>query len=94
MNDYQRFKVDKSNEKITSQLIPSEKSSDAWTEGWYAKMNVRELCHQLCSISFRARNGSCYSQQHRNSLSFGELFKLFDWDVYAEEQKQIVKVSV
>ena len=55
---------------------------------------TKKYCHQLCSISFRARNGSCYSQQHRNSLSFGELFKLFDWDVYAEEQKQIVKVSV
>ena len=31
LNDNQRFKVDKSNEKITSQLIPSEKSSDTWT---------------------------------------------------------------
>ena len=90
----QRFKVDKSNEKITSQLIPSEESSDAWTKGWYTKINVRELCHQLCSISFRDRNGSCYSQRHRNSLSFGELSKLFDWDVYGEEQEQIIKVSV
>ena len=62
LNDNQRFKVDKSDEKITSQLILCKESSNAWVKGWYAKISAREFCHQLCSIAFRARNGSCYSE--------------------------------
>ena len=56
-------------------------------------MNIRELCHQLCLILFRTRSGSNY-RNYRKNLAFGEVFKLFDWGVYSEEQCQIIQVSI
>ena len=40
------------------------------------------------------RRGANCSQRHRNNLAFGEVFKLFDWGVYSEEQRQIIQVSI
>ena len=92
--DNQRFKVDKCTRQINGQITPTEECSEAWSEGWFVRVNVRELCHQLCSISFRTHSGSSYSKQHRNNLAFSELFKLFDWSIYSEEQCKIIQVSI
>ena len=92
--DNQRFKVDKCTRQINGQITPTEECSEAWSEGWFIRVNVRELCHQLCSISFRTHSGSSYSKQHRNNLAFSELFNLSDWSVYSEEQCKIIQVSI
>ena len=92
--DNQRFKIDKCTRQINGQITPTEQCSEAWLEGWFTKVNVRELHHQLCSISFRTHSGSSYSQQHQNNLTFSELFKLFDWSVYSGEQCKIIQVSI
>ena len=92
--DNQRFKKDKSSRQINMTIMPMENESDTWSEGWFVNVNVRELLHQLCSISFRVNNGSNFGQHHRNKLSHNELFEIFDWTVYSEEQSQIISVSI
>ena len=94
MVDNHRFKTDKCGIPINTQSSPQDECLNTWTEGWFIKENITELCHQLCSISFRMRSGSNYSQHHRNNLAFGEVFKLFDWGIYSEEQRQIIQVSI
>ena len=89
-----QFKIDKCGRQINTQISPQDKCSNEWTEGSFIKAYVRELCHQLCSISFRTRSDSNYSQCHRNNLAFGEVFKLFDWGIYSKEQCQILQVSI
>ena len=74
----QRFKKDKSSRQINMTIMPVENESDTWSKGWFVSVNIRELFHQLCSISFRVNNGSNFSQHHRNKLSHNELFKIFD----------------
>ena len=54
--DNQRFKIEKCTRQINEQITPIEECS----EGWFVRVKVRELCHQLCSISFRTRSGSSY----------------------------------
>ena len=49
---------------------------------WTVNANVTELLHQLSSILYRCRDGANFSKRNRNNLSFDELYKLFDWDVY------------
>ena len=41
----------------------------------------------VVQMSFRTQSGETFSQRHQNTINFGELFKVFDWGVYAEEQK-------
>ena len=49
---------------------------------WTVNANVKELLHQLSSILYRCKDGANFSKRNRNNLSFDELYKLFDWDVY------------
>ena len=73
--------------------MPMENESNTWSKGWFVSVNAREFIHQLCSISFRVNSGLNFSQHHRNNLSYNELFKIFDWGVY-KEQNQIITVSI
>ena len=61
---------------------------------WTVNANVKELLHQLSSILYRCRDGANFSKRNRNNLSFDELYKLFDWDVYRCEQHQCMSTSV
>ena len=90
----QIFKKDKSGRQISNSIMPIEDDLDTWSKGWLVSVNVKELSYQLCTMSFRTRSGENFSQQHRNTLNFGELFKVFDWGMYAKEQKQIRNVSI
>ena len=82
----QWFKMDKRCQFIEiSLLLPNEVMAGGQDQ-WCAWMNVQELCHQLCSIQFRCRDGSCFSQRNQNSICWSELYKLFDWEVYMMEQ--------
>ena len=92
--DNHQFKIDKCAREINTRISPQDECSNQWTERWFIKVNVRELCHQLCSILFRTRSSSNYSQHHRNNLAFGEMLKLFDWGIYSEEQHQIIQESI
>ena len=49
---------------------------------WTVDVNVKELLQQLSSILYRCRDGANFSKRNRNNLTFDELYKLFDWDVY------------
>ena len=73
---------------------PNNKAAAVGQQQWCTRMNIQELCHQLCSIQFRCHDGSCFSQRNRNSICWSELYKLFDWDVHAMEQKQILDMSI
>ena len=92
LNNYfknnQRFKVDKEQCSIEVTILPGEKDEVAWKHGWYAGVNVHELCHQLCSIQFQCRDGSCFGQHHRNNIHFNELYKLLDWFAYERNKIQ------
>ena len=57
-------------------------------------LNVRELIHQLCSIQYSCRNGSCFSQCHRNNVCLDKMYKLFDWSMYEIEQTQMLQTSI
>ena len=61
---------------------------------WTVNANVKELLHQLSSILYRCRDGANFSKRNRNNLSFDELYKLFDWDMYQCEQHQCTSTSV
>ena len=82
----QRFKKDTAGRPINVTIMLMENESDSWSKGWLLNVNIREFIHQLCSISFRVNSGLNFSQHHRNNLSHNELFKIFDWGVYSEEQ--------
>ena len=61
---------------------------------WTVDANVKELLHQLSSILYRCRDGANFSKRNRNNLTFDELYKLFNWDVYQCEQHQCMSTSV
>ena len=61
---------------------------------WTVDANVKELLHQLSSILYRCRDSANFSKRNRNNLTFDELYKLFDWDVYRCEQHQCTSTSV
>ena len=91
----QRFSVDKKKHPIKLAVIPPETTTmmdlpDQWT----VNANVKELLHQLSSILYRCRDGANFSKRNRNNLTFDELYKLFDWDVYRCEQHQCTSTSV
>ena len=83
--DSNQFKTDKCGRQINAQISPQDKCSNVWTEGWFIKVNVRELCHQLCPISFRMRSSSNYSQCHRNNLALCELFLIIQLGAYIQK---------
>ena len=61
---------------------------------WTVNANVKELLHQLSSILYRCRDSANFSKRNQNNLSFDELYKLFNWDVYRCEQHQCTSTSV
>ena len=61
---------------------------------WTVDANVKELLHELSSILYRCRDGANFSKRNRNNLTFDELYKLFDWDVYRCEQHQCTSMSI
>ena len=78
----QRFLVDKEKHPIKLVVIPPETTMMDLPNQWTVNANVKELLHQLSSILYRCRDGANFSKRNRNNLSFDELYKLFDWDVY------------
>ena len=62
--------------------------------GWTAEVNVREFAYQLANALYCKLDGDNYHQRHRNHLSHDELFRLLDYEVYAEEQQRIANVSI
>ena len=57
-------------------------------------VNVKEFLYQLSSISFRVNCGLSFNVHHRNHFSHNQLFKIFDWSVYSEEQSCVLSVSI
>ena len=90
----QRFSVDKKKHPIKLAVIPPETTMMDLPDQWTVNANVKELLHQLSSILYRCRDGANFSKRNRNNLSFDELYKLFDWDVYRCEQHQCTSTSV
>ena len=78
----QRFSVDKKKHPIKLAVIPPETTMMDLPDQWTVNANVKELLHQLSSILYRCRDGANFSKRNRNNLSFDELYKLFNWDVY------------
>ena len=94
LNQNQRFKKDKSGQQIIRNIIPPEENVDIWNTGWTAEINVREFAYQLANALYRKLDGDNYHQCHRNHLSRDELFKLLDYEVYAEEQQRTANISI
>ena len=90
----QRFSVDKKKHPIKLAVIPPETTTMDLPDQWTVNANVKELLHQLSSILYRCRGSANFSKRNRNNLSFDELYKLFDWDVYRCEQHQCTSTSV
>ena len=90
----QSFSVDKKKHPIKLAVIPPETTTMDLPDQWTVNANVKELLHQLRSILYRCRDGANFSKRNRNNLSFDELYKLFDWDVYRSEQHQCTSTSV
>ena len=90
----QRFLVDKKKHPIKLVVIPPETTMMDLPDQWTVDANVKELLHQLSSILYRCRDGASFSKRNRNNLSFDELYKLFDWDVYRCEQHQCMSTSI
>ena len=63
-------------------------------DNWCMCLNIHELIHQLCSIQYRCRNGSYFSQRHRNNVCLKEMYKLFNWSMYELEQIQMLQTSI
>ena len=78
----QRFLVDKKKHPIKLAVIPPETTNMDLPDQWTVDANVKELLHQLGLILYRCRDGANFSKRNRNNLTFDELYKLFDWDVY------------
>ena len=91
----QRFSVDKKKHPIKLAVIPPDETTTMdLPDQWTVNANVKELLHQLSSILYRCRDGANFSKRNRNNLTFDELYKLFDWDVYRCEQHQCMSTSV
>ena len=90
----QRFLVDKKKHPIKLAVIPPETTMMDLPNWWTVDANVEELLHQLSSILYRCRDSANFSKRNRNNLTFDELYKLFDWDVYRCEQHQCMSTSV
>ena len=86
--------MDKKKHPIKLAVIPPETTMMDLPDWWTVDANVKELLHQLSSILYRCRDGANFSKRNRNNLSFDELYKLFDWDVYQFEQHQCTSTSV
>ena len=94
LNQNQRFKKDKSGQQIIRNIIPPEENVDIWNMGWTAEVNIREFAYQLANALYHKLDGDNYHQCHRNHLSGDELFKLLDYEVYAEEQQRTASISI
>ena len=90
----QRFLVGKKKHPIKLVVIPPETTMMDLPNQWTVNANVKELWNQLSSILYRCRDGANFSKRNRNNLSFDELYKLFDWDVYRCEQHQCTSTSI
>ena len=91
----QRFSVDKKKHPIKLAVIPPDETTTMdLPDQWTVNANVKELLHQLSLILYRCRDGANFSKRNRNNLSFDELYKLFDWDMYRCEQHQCMSTSV
>ena len=93
----QRFDKKKGGQKkhlIKLAVIPPETTTMDLPDQWTVNANVKELLHQLSSILYRCRDGANFSKRNRHNLSFDELYKLFNWDVYRCEQYQCTSMSV
>ena len=90
----QRFKKDKNRRPIEVEFLPSIDDEEAWQEGWYVKVNAREVCQQLLSIQYRVRNGDRFDQRQHNEICFTNLYRLFDWKTYHEDIDNVIKVSI
>ena len=90
----QRFLVDKKKHPIKLAVIPPETTMMDLPDQWTVDANVKELLHQLSLILYRCRDSANFSKRNRNNLTFDELYKLFDWDVYRCEQYQCTSTSV
>ena len=94
LNQNQRFKKDKSGQKLIRNIIPPEENVDIWNTGWTAEINAREFAYQLANALYCKLDGDNYHQRHRNHLSRDELFKLLDYEVHAEEQQRKANISI
>ena len=90
----QKFSLDKKKHPIKLTVIPPETTTMDLPDQWTVNANVKELLHQLSSVLYRCRDGASFSKKNRNNLSFDELYKLFDWDVYRCEQHQCTSTSI
>ena len=93
----QRFTIDKKKRDIRPSIIPTIEQSDfknVWSEGLFVGLNVKEFSYQLSFISFRVNRGLNFNAHHRNHFSHNQLFKIFDWSVYSEEQSCVLSVSI
>ena len=90
----QRFLVDKKKHPIKLAVIPPETTMMDLPDRWTVDANVKELLHQLSSILYRCRDGANFSKRNRNNVTFDELYKLFDWDMYRCEQHQCTSTSI
>ena len=90
----QRLLVDKKKHPIKLVVMPPETTMMDLPDQWTVDANVKDLLHQLSSILYRCRNGANFSKRNRNNLTFDELYKLFDWDMYRCEQHQCTSTSV
>ena len=88
----QKFKRDKNRNSIQVSILPD--GEDAWSSGWYVKVNAREFCYQLASINYRVRAGDRFDLRQRNEICFSNLFRMFDWTVYKEDIKNVIDISV
>ena len=87
-----KFKRDKKRNAIQVSILPDDK--DAWSSGWYVKVNAREFCHQLASINYRVRAGDRFDLRQRNEICLSNLFRMFDWTIYKEDIKNVIAISV
>ena len=74
--------MDKKKHPIKLAVIAPETTTMDLPDQWTVNANVKELLHQLSLILYRCRDCANFSKRNRNNLSFDELYKLFNWDVY------------
>ena len=89
-----KFKRDKKRNAIQVSILPDDDDEDAWSSGWYVKVNAREFCHQLASINYRVRAGDRFDSRQRNEICLSNLFRMFDWTIYKEDIKNVIAISV
>ena len=88
-----KFKRDKKRNAIQVSILPDD-DEDAWSSGWYVKVNAREFCRQLASINYRVRAGDRFDLRQRNEICLSNLFRMFDWTIYKEDIKNVIAISV